>query len=147
MTRCRKSYFLYFNPGSDLRAFGVLQEEIDHRKELIPPIYIDLKIPPVGPNSPVAHRSSLDDWCIGRNPIDIVVVAVDQDGKSPHVEMVLTMDIAYQGDPYRVAPIDSYQKNRTVMNRWVMTLPDELLVLPPDHLLPSIVDIASWIFS
>ncbi|MCD9641390.1 hypothetical protein HAX54_027557, partial [Datura stramonium] len=70
-----------------------------------------------------------------------------QDGEPPHVEAPANIDAAHQDDPYQVASIISYNEARTLLDRWVMTSPDELLVLPPDPLVPYVEDIASWHFS
>ncbi|MCD7459764.1 hypothetical protein HAX54_041881 [Datura stramonium] len=125
---------------------AAMREEIDRWKELIPHMDINLNIPPSGIDSPLANRSPLDDWCVGYSPTKIAVATKVQDGEPPRVKGPSTMDVSHQGDPYRVALIYLYHEARTLLDRWVMTSPDEPLVFPPNPLMPSVEDITSWNF-
>ncbi|MCD7467284.1 hypothetical protein HAX54_004624 [Datura stramonium] len=121
-----------------------IKEELNRWKEMTPPIDVDLNIPTEGPSPP-------NDWCIGYSPPKGVAARVVQVDDPPHNEvprtMSRTMDDGRHDDPYRVALISSYHEARTLPDRWVMTSPNEPLVFPPDPLMSSTVDIASWHFS
>ncbi|MCD9646221.1 hypothetical protein HAX54_035909 [Datura stramonium] len=61
----------------------------------------------------------------------------------PRDEVFPTMASAHHGDTYLVLPVYSYYEAMTLPNKWVVTLPQDPIVLPLDPLMPSMVDIAS----
>ncbi|MCE5165704.1 hypothetical protein HAX54_011776 [Datura stramonium] len=108
-----------------------IMEELDRRREMIPPMDFDLNIPPVGHDPPDVTSSPPDDWCTRYSLTEIVIAYKFEDSEPPHVE---------------VPPIYSYHEARTLSDNWVMTSPNEPLVLPYNPLMPSTEDIASWNF-
>ncbi|MCD7462549.1 hypothetical protein HAX54_048751 [Datura stramonium] len=124
-----------------------IRKEIYRRKDMIPPMDINLNIPIREPDTTVAERSLLDDWCTGYNPSKGTTVGLVQEGKPPHEKVPPTMEVSPHSDPSRVAPIYSYHEARTLLNRLVATSPSDPLVLPPDPLMPSVVGIAKKYFS
>ncbi|MCE3050849.1 hypothetical protein HAX54_048288, partial [Datura stramonium] len=123
------------------------QKEVNRRREMQLPMDFDLNIPPAGQDPPVVASSPSDDWCLGYIPTENAP-AIDVREREPlHVQVLPSIEASHLEDPYRVAPIYSYYEARTLLDRWIMTVPGEPLALPPNPLIPSVKDIASRYFS
>ncbi|MCD7467312.1 hypothetical protein HAX54_004659 [Datura stramonium] len=96
-----------------------LWEKVNRRREILLPMDFDLNIPPAGQDPPM----------VDSNP-----------------RMTSAWEASHLEDPYRVAPIYSYHEARTLPDRWIVATLGEPLALPPNLLMPSVMDIASQYF-